>query len=55
MLLTRSSASDDRGSRACGVIDPDGEGGAGGAGASSGVDSFESVAACSQSSILRFS
>jgi len=42
MLLTRSSASDDRGSRACGVIDPDGEGGAG---ASSGVDSFESVAA----------
>jgi hypothetical protein len=52
MLLTRSSASDDRGSRACGVIDPDGEGGAG---ASSGVDSFESVAACSQSSILRFS
>jgi len=52
MLLTRSSASPDTGSRAFGVIDPGGESGDG---ASSGVDSFESVADGSQSSMCRFS
>jgi hypothetical protein len=50
MLLTRSSASADAGSRAFGVVDPSGEGCAG---ASIGVDSFESVAAESQSSMVR--
>jgi hypothetical protein len=49
MLLTRSSASADAGSRAFGV-DPSGEGCAG---ASIGVDSFESAAAESQSSMVR--
>jgi len=52
MLLTRSSASADAGSRGFGVIDPGVEGGTG---ASSGVDTFESVAAGSQFSRARIS
>ena len=50
MLLTRSSASADAGSRAFGVDDPSGEGCTGG---SIGVDNFESAAAESQSSRAR--
>jgi hypothetical protein len=52
MLLTRSSALADAGSRAFGVMDPGGEGCTG---ASSGVDIFESVAAGSQSSMVLIS